>query len=288
VVGCLDGLKKYESMSKTPEGQIGYTAAGPKVGSWMGYLINRNQKTNGDEGHIDVNSFSSSKIADRSRAYEEGCPELPAQQMFEIMRDHIFAPAAVSGAPLVAGVACNTFHVDPIFRPFLGLTEDYKKTTRSEIEIVHMAEAVARFVKMNFPHSKNIGLLSTTVTRDSGLYHSLLRKGDKRVVEVDPTYQQDVDKNIYRLKANPDDRKARRAFLGFANKLIEAGARVIILGCTEIAFAFRKEFRFDDVPSKPYGDASAYLIDTNMVLARELIRRTNRRKLKCVLGRTDC
>jgi aspartate racemase len=137
-----------------------------------------------------------------------------------------------------------------------------------------MIEETGKYIHENFSGFKKIGLMSTTGTRNAGVYHALLNPLGFEIIEVDEKNQDALHDTIYNLEwgikaVSPVSEKAREKFENYALELIKKGAEALILGCTEIPLALSgKTFRA--IP----------LIDPVYVLARALIKDANVQKLK--------
>lgn len=171
----------------------------------------------------------------------------------------------------IAAVPCNTAHAEPILTVILSRLA----AAGSRLKFVNIIEETAAYIMETFSRIKRIGVLSTTGTRDSGVYTKALeRAGFHCVVSTNMEQEGLVQPAIYDagygLKAkSPPSERARQDLLEASAKLIERGAEAIVLGCTEIPLALTEKF-LDDVP----------IIDAVRVLARALIREAAPEKLK--------
>ncbi len=244
---------------------------GPAAGTLLHNYIIRNTLTNGtDQDHLDLYHFSrSGDIPDRTMALKNGNTLEPAEGMLRTFR---IAQASINkaGREAVGGIPCNTFHAPEIFNLFL----DKLKDSEIEIPIINMIDETIRSITELFPDVRKIGLLSTTGTRETKLYSKKLRKLGLETVEVSESIQKELHDSIYNktwgIKAvSPVSLKAKTNFQRYADDLLNRGAEVIILGCTEIPLA---------LPEKQYRGIT--LIDPMVSLARALIREANPSKLK--------
>ncbi|MFA6458424.1 MAG: aspartate/glutamate racemase family protein [Patescibacteria group bacterium] len=165
---------------------------------------------------------------------------------------------------------CNTFHAPKVWDRFVELAQDEKLN----VELVHMLRETADFVKANFPNAKKIGLMSTTGTRQVGVYREIFEPLGFEIVEVPSEFQGELHDTIYnpqfgiKAKSSPVTPQARANFEKYLGILKGVGAEVVILGCTEIPLAL-PEKNFDGMP----------LVDPMLALARALVREANRAKL---------
>lgn len=249
---------------------------GPAAGLQLHQLLLEHTESGGeDQGHFNVVHFSRSEdMTDRTEFLLGGAVENPACGMartFAMMR----VAAAQTRARLVVGVPCNTFHAKPIWDEFLTRTQDPKSALDS-VHYVHMLQETASFITEKAPSCRCIGLMSTTGTRQSRVYHDLLTPLGYSIVEVSESLQPELHESIYnkdwgiKSTAPSVSARARANFHRYALQLQERGAEVIVLGCTEIPFAFSGRDCFTGLP----------LIDPMVALARAMIRAADPTRLK--------
>ena len=123
-----------------------------------------------------------------------------------------------------------------------------------------------------------IGILGTTGSILHGLYQDPLHERDIDTLTVGRVSQEALVQSaifdpIFGVKAHsqPVMPEARSRLLQAICQLAEAGARAVVLGCTEIPLAV-PEPSWDSIP----------LIDPNLVLARALIHKVAPDKLRAV------
>jgi len=230
--------------------------------------IIENTRTDGtDQSHIDVIHLSLSRLVPDRSEYLTGIVEKnPADGMIEVLS---YVAEAIGRHPArgaVGGFPCNTFHAPRIWDHFAARC----KKECPWIEPVHMLELVARRLRERYGIGTPIGLLSTTGTRNSGVYRNLLEQAGLAVVEVDRNDQDEVHRIIYDrdwgIKAHsPVTDTAREALVHFLDRLSSERPAAVILGCTELPLA---------APGPTYRGMD--LIDPLRVLARELVSRADR------------
>ena len=216
-----------------------------------------------DQSHCEVHHISRPGVADRTNYLIGESNESPAVGMARTMAALAESAQASGKITAVAGVPCNTFHAPKIWEEFIQILSD--EGTSTTVKMVHMLEETVAAIKQVVPTAKKIGLLSTTGTRNSRVYHDLLEPQGFTVIQVDSNLQSMVHDAIYNrdwgVKAvQPTTPEARAAFLMFAEEVAQQGADAIILGCTEIPLA---------LPECAYGDIP--LIDPMAVLSRALV-----------------
>jgi len=173
----------------------------------------------------------------------------------------------------IAAIPCNTFHAPRIWGDFIALLID-AGLDGERLRLVHLIDETLAFVDEVVPECARIGLMSTTGTREAGVYRDLLEGRGYELIEVEYADQQQVHEAIYNstwgLKAaSPATIRARRSFEQFAGRLIEAGAEAIILGCTEIPLALPNA-TFEGVP----------LVNPVDAVARSMIKLADVAKLR--------
>ncbi len=246
---------------------------GPMAGVALHARIIEHTATDGtDQSHLTVIHFScSSRIADRTAFLLGKESRNPGFGMVEVFQGAWKALEALGYGSVgaIAGVPCNTFHAPQIFNLFLE--ELTKRSIR--IQVLHMLEETVQFIQERFPHARRIGILSTTGTRKTGIYHTLLRERGYQVVEVPMDWQEKVQEAIYQpswgIKAkSPVTEKARNQVLEAVRTLLDSGAEAVVLGCTELPLAV-PERELHKVP----------LVDPMVALARAMIREVAPHKL---------
>jgi aspartate racemase len=154
-----------------------------------------------------------------------------------------------AGASFIA-IPCNTVHY----------YYDYMQEAVS-IPIIHLIRETVKEVCELYPHTSKIGLLATTGTIESGLYEKELEQSGLQVILPDKEVEEDnVMKAVFGIKAGTDKTTSENLLAEAGQHLIDKGAEVIILGCTEIPLAFNPSRV--DVP----------VIDATRVLAERAIK----------------
>ncbi|KAK1947426.1 Aspartate racemase [Phytophthora citrophthora] len=276
---------------------------GPAAGLLLHQLILQNTDSAGeDQGHLNVCHFSRSEdMTDRTEylvyaasssadatdsdsdsdsvngdnecdnvnsVKEVENPACGMARTFAMMH----AAATVGRAQLVVGVPCNTFHSQPIWDEFIRRTGG-----ASYVQHVHMLEETVAFIERRLPSCKRVGLMSTTGTRNSRVYHDLLEPRGYTVVEIQAgPMQQELHESIYNREwgvkstAPAVSPRSKANFHRYALHLREQGAEAIILGCTEIPFVFTGKTHI----------AGCLLINPMVALARAMIREADPSRLK--------
>ncbi len=96
--------------------------------------------------------------------------------------------AELNGNVTICAVPCNTFHAPKIWDRFIQRLQELK-CDGSTLRVIHMLEETVKMIKEVAPKCKNIGLMSTTGTRQTKVYRNLLEPKGYTVTEV-PEEQQ--------------------------------------------------------------------------------------------------
>jgi aspartate racemase len=197
-----------------------------------------------DQDHFRVIIDSNPKIPDRTAAIL-GFGESPVSSIIETGKT--LEEAGVE----IACIPCITSHY---FFDEVQAGLNFK--------IIHAIKALNRYIKSEFPHVSKIGILSTTGTVKTELYNKDLQ-GFEIIYPDEPTQSENVMEAIYGEKGIKRGNHGMIP-LGLlriaANKLIAAGAEIIIAGCTEIPIVLKQEH------------IDVALIDPMDVVIGELIR----------------
>jgi aspartate racemase len=160
-------------------------------------------------------------------------------------------------ADLIA-IPCNTAHAFVArVQPHLG------------IPIVNMLDETARHLAQMRPGHLRIGLLATTGTVATRVYHDALEAVGLAVVVPDAAHQELVMQAIYGedgIKAGRTDGACAERVRRVLRHLVALGAGAVVLGCTELPLVFAGggavQLDVDGVP----------VIDPTAVLARACVR----------------
>lgn len=218
-----------------------------------------------DQDHLPVIlSSQPHKIVDRTAFLTGKEKTNPAYAFLKIIQELDSAGAQIAAIP------CNTAHAPAIFDT---LKEELVKLPLT-INLLHLVEETAKYILANYSGCK-VGILSTTGTRDTGLYTNILQKHGIESIAPNDTFQEIVHQAIYNetygIKAfsSPVTSKAQEDLIKVVEELKNQGAQVIVLACTELPLALTEKTYFG-LPA----------IDPNRVLARALIKNVAPNKLK--------
>lgn len=149
-----------------------------------------------------------------------------------------------AGAEVLA-MPCNTAHVQrAVIEEASGL---------ALIDMLDAAVAEAREAGAD-----RIGVMSTPMAR--GLFAERLRVQGLPIVALSPLGQEALMEAIFAVKAGDTGEQVRQVMVAAAAELVQAGADVVIAGCSEVPLALDQ------------GEVAVPLIDATEALARACVR----------------
>ena len=157
----------------------------------------------------------------------------------------------------IIAIPCNTAHafVERI-QPHLS------------IPIVNMLFETVEHIKRSFADCKLIGLLATSGTIKSRVYHDVVSKAGFELLVPDDEHQKMVMNAIYGpkgVKAGFTEGECVDDLLCALTSLVERGAEVVILGCTELPLLLMQNQAF------PVGGKTVAILDPTDILARKCV-----------------
>ncbi len=196
-----------------------------------------------DQDHLRVIIDSNTNIPDRVQAILGNGPS-PVAEIVKSVKLLEKAGAEIYVMP------CNTAHY------YYG--EIAKEV---EGEFFHIMKVVANHIVSKYPAVEKVGLLATTGTIDSGLYHKAFKEFGLKTIVPDDFTQLEVMEAIFApwgIKAGKY-KDAKTVLKRSAQKLISNGAELIVMGCTDLPLALEKK------------DVQVNLLDSSEVLANEVV-----------------
>ena len=128
----------------------------------------------------------------------------------------------------------------------------------SQVPLIHIVRASASQVRQKNVAAKAVGVLSTFGTHRMGIYRNTL--SDMGYTVVTPTeaeFETLISPAIAMNKANKWA-EAEANYDEAAKRLVDRGAEIIVLGCTEIPFGMERQYRAN--PSK-FVDSNDALVE---------------------------
>ncbi|USX12705.1 aspartate/glutamate racemase family protein [Oxalobacteraceae bacterium OTU3CAMAD1] len=159
-------------------------------------------------------------------------------------------------ADLIA-IPCNTAHA-------------YVERIRRQltIPIVNMLHETVRHIGRHHPGHRRVGLLATTGTIGSRVYQEAAAGAEFELLMPDQPHQALVMRAIYGergVKAGYLDGECREDLMRALTHLVDAGATVVILGCTELPLLLREDAAF------AIAGREVALLDPTAILARRCV-----------------
>ncbi len=159
-------------------------------------------------------------------------------------------------ADLIA-IPCNTAHayIERI-QPYLS------------VPIVNMLAETVSYISEHFGNRGRVGLLATTGTVASRVYHTAAQGARFDLIVPDADHQEMVMSCIYGehgIKAGHVDDECKAPLMRAMAHLVERGATVIILGCTELPLVMTQTADFQ------IAGTSVAILDPTEILARRCV-----------------
>ena len=175
-----------------------------------------------DQDHASILIYNHPQIPDRSEAILSNGPS-PLPQMIEGAQC-----LEKAGASMVV-MPCNTAHYF------------YKEISDAiSIPFIHMPQETVKYIQKNFPNVKKVGLLATSATIQSTIYHSIFTEHE--VLVPLNKEQESVMNAIFTergVKAGKEE-LPRILLDPVCDHLAQQGAQAIIAGCTEISLILKQ------------------------------------------------
>jgi aspartate racemase len=199
---------------------------GPEATAYFFGLIIKNTKAEKDQEHIPVIIYSNPEVPARTDAIlEKGESPLP----------HLLEGTRVlrqAGADFIA-MPCVTAHY------FLD-----EIVAREKASFLSLVDETVLYAQRKMPGLKKAGLISSTGTLKSRLFHDAFAKEEIEVFGPEDEEQERVMEAIFGkkgVKAGFTSGRPREIIQGIAKTLIKRGAEAIIAGCTEVPLVLKEE-----------------------------------------------
>lgn len=239
--------------------------AGPAAGLDLCKKIMEETLAFADQEHLPLLLLSKPELIPDRTAYLMGKELHNPAIAISMVFDHLEKAGAT-----IAAIPCNTAHAPVIFNEVKTLLSG----KGCNLVVVNMIEETIRYIDHVYG-KKTIGVLSTTGTLLAGIYRIPLKAAGFTVVEPDAELQEKIHAAIYdpvygiKTQSDPVHSTAVECLMHAAAVLVQQGAEVILLACSEIPLAI--------TAAAVYGKPA---IDPNRILAKALIRRFAPEKLK--------
>jgi len=221
---------------------------GPEATIYFFKKITEATRVEKDQDHIHLIIDSNPKIPDRTK-YILGEGPNPLSTLLKSLK-----LLENFGADLVT-MPCNTAHY---------FIDDLRK--EAKIEVVSILETTRDYIKEKYPLVKNIGLLATSGTIESKIYHKTFENTHYAILTPEKEDQENLMEAIYSKIKRGKIEESRHFFNYLCKKMIGRGSEMIIAGCTEIPLAM--ETLSVDVP----------IIDPMEITATYIVRKIKSEK----------
>ncbi|CAN7543439.1 amino acid racemase [Pseudoduganella sp. LjRoot289] len=247
----VDYALAHRETQRAPAFKLGIVGGiGPAATVDFMHKIVRNTSAERDQDHIRLIVDHNPQIPDRT-ANLVGAGSDPTLALYSACKR-----LEANGAALIA-MPCNTAHAY-VARLQSGLS----------VPIVNMLSETVRHIGEHCAGHATVGLLATTGTVDSRVYHEAARGGAFELIVPDPAHQALVMEAIYGkqgIKAGYVDGACREALLQALSHLAARGATVAILGCTELPLLLPEHRAY------AVGGRTVVLLDPTAILARRCV-----------------
>lgn len=199
---------------------------GPEATVYFFNLIIKMTDAATDQDHIPILIYNNPRIPPRTDALLGKGPS-PARLLREGARR-----LEKGGAAFIA-MPCITAHA------FLAAMRQ-----AVTIPILDIPRETASWAKKNLPDLRRVGLIASTGTVRSGLFHTAFARVGIDIFAPPEREQEKVMAAIFGpggVKAGFTSGRPKNLILSVARRLIERGAEAIIAGCTEVPLVLRDE-----------------------------------------------
>jgi aspartate racemase len=223
---------------------------GPAATADFMQKIVRNTTAARDQDHIKLVVEHNPQIPDRTANLVGDGPD-PTVALYATCKK-----LEASDADLIA-IPCNTAHA------FVERIQPYLS-----IPIVNMLHETVRHLRDKHPECQQVGLLATSGTLGSRVYHEAVEASGRQALAPDALNQARVMNAIYGekgVKAGHTEGECRDDLLLALAHLVERGAQAVILGCTELPLLLAQSSAF------AVAGTHVVLLDPTDILARKCV-----------------
>lgn len=242
---------RVEVAEQVPEYKVGIIGGvGPLATVDFMDKVIRQTEAKTDQDHIKMVVEHNPKIPDRTENLLGDGPDPTIPLLAACKR------LEADNAAMIA-IPCNTAHA------YVERIQRYVS-----IPVVHMIYETACTIRDSHPRCRKIGLLATTGTIESRVYHDVLEVMDLDVLVPDTEFQGRVMTAIYGdngVKAGFTTGVCVDDLIAAVEHTVDKGAEAVILGCTELPLLLEST---DDYSM---GDRSIVVLDPTEILARRCV-----------------
>lgn len=257
-IDCIDVNQVYaefatatESPRTGPRFKLGIVGGvGPAATvDFMGKVV-KNTPAGRDQDHIKMVVEQNPQIPDRTANLLHNATD-PTVAMYSTCKR-----LEDEGADAIA-IPCNTAHA------YVERIQDHLR-----IPIINMLTETIDFIQRTYGSSRQVGLLATSGTLQSRVYHCAAERVGLDLLVPDDAAQALVMRSIYGergVKAGHTSGPCKDDLLTAAAHLVECGATILILGCTELPLVLPQS------DGLLIGTTRVALVDPTTVLARRCV-----------------
>ncbi len=221
-----------------------------------------------DQDHLDIIHLSfPGTIPDRASYIFDPSKPCPNEGIYPLLT-HMAAMGRTYQRHVYVMIPCHTYHAPILYDDLVRRLKDGGLC--HDLTLIHLVDRAAQALKEQNPTLKRVGLLATTGSWRTGIFDRALKHVGIQLLPLAAPYQELVDDAIYnprdslkalsaassRVKANLDT---------VVNHMRDQGAEKVLLGCTELPFAYDgREITADSFLSSPLHLAASSLIDQLM------------------------
>jgi aspartate racemase len=198
---------------------------GPEATAYFFNLIIKSTDAAKDQEHIPILIWNNPKIPPRTEAILCGGPS-PLPLLVEGVKI-----LEKGGAGLIV-MPCITAHY---FARQIA--------RRAKVPFVNLLDESLRYAKKRIPGMKKAGLVASSGTVKSRLFHKTFEKNGIEIITPEPSEQRKVMEAIFGnsgIKAGFTAGRPRTTVVRIARRLIERGAEAVIAGCTEVPLVLKE------------------------------------------------
>lgn len=245
---ALSGADPNEAARSFKIGVVGGVGPAATV-DFLGKIV-RNTGARKDQEHIKLVVEQNPQIPDRTANLVDGGTD-PTISLYATCKK------LESGGADIIAIPCNTAHA------FVERIQAHLS-----IRVVNMLHETVHHLLRRHPDRRKVGLLATSGTLASRVYHDALEAARLELIVPDEDHQRDVMNAIYGergVKAGFTSGECRDDLQRALEHLVEHGAEALILGCTELPLLISPSRGMD------IGGRDIVVLDPTDILARRCV-----------------
>ncbi|MFH2043164.1 MAG: amino acid racemase [Acidobacteriota bacterium] len=197
---------------------------GPEATAYFYQLLIQNTLADKDQEHVPVIIYANPRVPPRTDAIHKKALS-PVPFLVQGIKTLIRSGADFGVMP------CITAHY---FLP--------EALNEIDFPFVNLLDETLHFIRESYPSKRTVGLIASSGTVDSGLFHHLFERAGITLITPDSKGQADVHEAIFSndgIKAGFIKGKPRDMIIAAAGQLIQQGAEAVIAGCSEVPLVLK-------------------------------------------------